>query len=170
MNRKYIYVGPPEIAAAVMDIPPGVALCSPADVLAWIKEWHHEFDRSRRMIATFVVDESGNLRVAERRSEHVACAGGGPVLAAGEITVRLFGSSVEAEEVTNQSTGYCPEPESWNAVAEALSRAGVAGPAGYTSEFVFRLCEKCHQINLVKEQVFECAACGSDLPVVWNFG
>lgn len=170
MNRLYTYVGPPEIAAGVADIPPGIALRSPADVLVWVKQCQNEFDRSRRMIATFVVDESGSLRVAERRSEHVACAGGGPVLAAGEITFRVVGGSVEAEEVTNQSTGYCPEPESWNAVAEALARASIAGPTGYTTEFIFRLCEQCRQINLVKEQIFECAACGSDLPMVWNFG
>ncbi len=121
------------------------------------------------MIVTFVVDEAGFLRVAARRSEHVACAGGGPVLAAGEITFRLNRGSVETEEVTNQSTGFCPEPESWSAVAEALSRAGISGPACYTTEFIFRLCEGCHQINLVKEQIFECAACGSDLPMAWNF-
>lgn len=31
---------------------------------------------------TFVVDASGNLRLAPRRSEHVVCAGGGRVLPA----------------------------------------------------------------------------------------
>lgn len=35
---------------------------------------------------TFVIDSSGILRLAPRRSEHVACAGGGPVLSAGEVT------------------------------------------------------------------------------------
>ena len=35
---------------------------------------------------TFVIGVDGVLRVADRRSEHVACAGGGDVLSAGELT------------------------------------------------------------------------------------
>jgi len=138
-------------------------------VFVWVKQFFGSFDGTRRMIATFVVDESGCLRVADRRSEHVACSGGSPVLAAGEVTFGLLGNSVEAQEVSNQSTGYCPEPESWKAVAEALAQAGIQGPACYTTEFIFRLCEQCGQINLVKEQLFECAVCNSILPAAWNF-
>jgi hypothetical protein len=117
---------------------------------------------------TFVVDDQGVLRVGDRHSEHVACAGGAPVLAAGEMTFRLAGRSISAVGVTNQSTGYCPEPESWAAVAEALNKAGIAGPAAYTTAFIFRRCEHCGQINLVKDAVFDCAVCGSALPAHWN--
>ena len=51
---------------------------------------------------------------------HVACAAGGPVLSAGEIT---FDDDMTVAEITNQSTGFCPEPESWPAVSDALDRA-----------------------------------------------
>jgi hypothetical protein len=134
-----------------------------------MREARSDFDRSGRIIQTFVVTEDGSLCVADRRSEHVACAGGAPVLAAGEITFHRVGSSVEAEEVTNQSTGYCPEPESWKAMAAALAQAGIRGPDRYTTEFVFRRCEHCGQINLVKEEIFECAVCECALPSGWNF-
>ena len=35
---------------------------------------------------TFVVDEFATLRIADRSSEHIACAGFRPVMAAGELT------------------------------------------------------------------------------------
>ncbi|HJY76311.1 MAG TPA: hypothetical protein VKE95_06740 [Burkholderiales bacterium] len=137
-------------------------------MLEWLRWSRSDFDRSGRNIQTFVVSEDGSLRVADRRSEHVACAGGAAVLAAGEITFLRIGTSVEAEEVTNQSTGYCPEPESWNAMAEALARAGIRGPGRYSTEFVFRRCEHCGQINIVKEGIFECVVCNHALPATWN--
>ncbi|KUO07851.1 hypothetical protein [Streptomyces sp. DSM 15324] len=37
---------------------------------------------------TYVVGLGGWLRLAPRRSEHMACAGGGAVLGAGEVSVR----------------------------------------------------------------------------------
>jgi hypothetical protein len=37
---------------------------------------------------TFVIDLNGELRIAPRRSEHVACAEGHAVLSAGEMTFR----------------------------------------------------------------------------------
>jgi len=64
------------------------------------------------LIVTFVIDQSGTLLVADRQSEHVACAGRQPVLSAGEMTFLVSGKVVEMAEVSNQSTGYCPEPES----------------------------------------------------------
>ena len=168
MHRQYRYVGPAEIADATRNIARGIALRSPADVLEWVRQSRSEFDRTGRIIQTFVVTDDGSLLVADRRSEHVACAGGAPVLAAGEITFQRVGRSIEAEEVTNQSTGYCPEPASWTAMAEALARAGIRGPDCYTTEFVFRRCEHCGQINLVKEEIFQCAVCDRPLPSAWN--
>ncbi len=69
-------------------------------------------------IATFIITLNEELLVAPRRSEHVACASGGPVLSAGEIT---FDDNLVVIEVTNQSTGFCPEPESWASVAIHLT-------------------------------------------------
>lgn len=120
------------------------------------------------VMATFIIDESGWLRIAERRSEHVACAGGKPVRSAGEMTFTVGQVSVSVSCVTNQSTGYCPEPASWPAVAEALARAGIAAPEGFSQEFAFRHCPRCGSINIIKEGVFECGVCSSQLPKEWN--
>ncbi len=119
--------------------------------------------------ATFVVDDQCMLLVADRRSEHVACAGGRPVLSAGEMFFRLANSGVEVVEVTNQSTGFCPEPESWPAAAFALERADLPHPAGFTQAFVFRRCPVCKERNVVKDGWFFCSLCGTDLPADWNF-
>ena len=95
------------------------------------------------------------------------------MLSAGEIWIREEKegplATVTVGEVTNQSTGYCPEPESWPALAAALEAAGVAHPGGFTTEFVFRLCPACGQRNIVKEGVFECGVCGGKLDAEWNF-
>lgn len=124
---------------------------------------------------TYVVDATGDLYLADRHSEHVACARGGPVvLAAGEITIgRRDGGGLAVESVTNLSTGDCPEPECWPAVSAALRRAGLpagAMPPAFDPAFVFRRCPACGQRNVVKEGWFVCGACGADLPAAWNFG
>ncbi len=168
VHHRYRYVGPNEIADAVKDVAPGTLLRSKSDVLAWVRQFRADFDRLGCLIQTFVVTEDGSLCVADRHSEHVACAGGAPVLAAGEITFHLSGASVEVEAVTNQSTGYCPEPESWHAIANALAQAAIAEPGGYTTTFVFRRCEHCGQINLIKDEIFQCAVCDHGLPSTWN--
>lgn len=120
------------------------------------------------LIATFVIDQAGTLLVADRHSEHVACAGRQPVLSAGEITFRITRQSVEVAEVSNQSTGYCPEPESWPAVESALVAAGLSRPSGFSLKCHFRLCVACGQKNLVKDSVFECQVCGAELPTTYN--
>jgi hypothetical protein len=71
--------------------------------------------------------------------------------------------------ISNQSTGYCPDPDCWPAVAEALARAGVTVPTGFTHAFIFRRCAECGEINVVKDDWFVCAHCDSELPRHWNF-
>ncbi|SBT52451.1 hypothetical protein GA0070611_5642 [Micromonospora auratinigra] len=160
-------MGPPEIAAAATDQSTGRPMRSTTDFRAWVDRVD---PRELAEPFTYVVDVDGVLRLAPRHSEHVACAGGGPVLAAGEVTfVRRTGGAAVVE-VTNQSTGYCPEPSCWPAVAEALDRAGLDRPGGFTAEFVFRCCPRCAELNVVKEAVFVCAMCGDDLPASWNLG
>ncbi len=66
------------------------------------------------------------------------------------------------------STGYCPEPESWPAVAAALDKAGIRHPNKFTRAFLFRRCENCKQTNIVKEDNFTCAVCGTELNKEWN--
>lgn len=159
--RVYRYVGPEAILVRPRGAP-GSVVGSRADVEAWLRG----DPEAEREGATFVVDEAGRLRLAPRRSEHVDCAGGGAVLAAGEIQ---FGRGLAVVLVTNQSTGYCPDPDCWPAVAAALSTAGVVAPPGFTRRFVFRRCPGCGQINLVKEGWFVCGACDAELPRAWNF-
>jgi hypothetical protein len=109
------------------------------DLLAWVRRADAEHGL---VAATFVIDAVGDLLLADRRSEHVACAGGGPVLSAGEMLFQVSDGGIELVEASNQSTGFCPEPGSWPAVATALDRIGVPHPGRFTTEVVFRRCEK----------------------------
>ena len=151
--RLYRYVGPPEIREAATGSPPGRPMLTVADLPA-DQEPH-----------TFVVGLDGALRVADRGSEHIACAGGDLVLAAGEI--QFAGSA--AVMVSNQSTGFCPEAASWPAVARALDRAGVKHPGAFTHVLVFRRCPGCGERNVVHDNDYTCALCETPLPHEWNF-
>ncbi|MEU8239587.1 hypothetical protein AB0C07_15195 [Actinoplanes missouriensis] len=102
----------------------------------------------------------------------MACASGREVLAAGEITFVNDDSGGDGgwrvEEVSNQSTGYCPEPSCWPAVAAAVERLGVRHPDGFTAAFEFRRCVECGSLSVVKENDFTCAVCDCPLPAEWN--
>jgi hypothetical protein len=151
---SYRYIGPDDIRAAALDGPPGTPIRSAADLTGW----------AAAEPVTYVVDLEGTLRVAPRRSEHVACAAGGDVLAAGEMTF----ADDAVSEVTNQSTGYCPDVTSWPAVAAALDRLGIRHPDGFTSAFIFRRCDRCDAITIVKDGDFTCPECEEPLPANWN--
>ncbi|MFD0746091.1 hypothetical protein ACFQ1L_32775 [Phytohabitans flavus] len=118
---------------------------------------------------TFVIALDGSLRLAPRRGEHVALAEGRDVLAAGEMAFARAETGWCVAEVTNQSTGYCPDPDCWPAVATALDRAGVQHPGGFTEEITFRRCPTCGERNIVRDGDFTCALCGGALPPHWNF-
>ena len=165
--KIYEYCGPRDISRYYSSSPPGQEVRSPENVRTWVNETRQVLDQGT-VIATFVIDQKGILRIVDRRSEHVACAGGIGVQSAGEITFDL-NDSLEVIEITNQSTGYCPEPESWAAVESALSKAGIPNPGGFTIKFVFRKCEKCGQRNIVKEDIYECSVCEAPLPKHYNF-
>jgi hypothetical protein len=132
--RLYRYVGPKRIAERVGPEPTGVPIRSPDDVRTWVRELGQE-SIAGCVIVTFVVDASGELLVADRHSEHVACAGDRAVQSAGEMTFAV-GRSVEVVAVSNQSTGYCPDVgcESLTLVKAGVFECGVCGsdlPAGY---------------------------------------
>ena len=91
------------------------------------------------------------------------------MLAAGEMWFDVEGVP-EVTDVSNQSTGYCPETSCWPAVERALHKAGIAHPGRLTMPFVFRLCEHCRTRNLVKDDDWTCAVCEHTLPEQWNFG
>ncbi len=165
MDRIYHYIGPNELRELRSE---RHSITQPADVLDWIARTKQALEQGS-VTATFIVDTNGQLWVADRRSEHVACAAGQPVLSAGEMTFEVEGGQVSVMAVSNQSLGYCPEPTSWPAVAAALENGGLPAPAFFTSAFILRRCEKCGTKNVVKDSIFECGVCGSSMPRTWNF-
>jgi hypothetical protein len=164
---RYRYRGPAELRDR-----PATEDRTRVDTRAGLDRWlagRAAGDRSEPF--TFVVDVDGTLWLAPRRSEHVGCAGGGDVLAAGEMRFAPTGAGDwVVDEVSNQSTGYCPDLDSWSAVASALDRAGVGRPDGYTHPIVFRACPTCTATNVVRDGDYVCAVCGDDLPDRWNLG
>lgn len=167
MSKLYRYVGPEPIRQRVLDSPLGAQIECVADLRQWFLRTCQSTNLAGLIPVTFIIDERGILRVADRGSEHVACAGGEVVLSAGEMFCSTDGLTVE--EVSNQSTGYCPEPDSWPAVACALDRLGIDHPGRFTQEIVFRRCPACQERNIVKDGWFRCDPCGADLPKDWNF-
>lgn len=159
--RLYRYVGPAAILEGVTG-PAGARVRRAEDVSALLGNTSEPF--------TFIVDAKGCLVLAPRRTEHVACANGGLVSAAGEITFsRERDGRVAVQYASNQSTGYCPEPPCWAALAAVLDAIGVQyDEPGFTVAFEFRRCTACAQINLVKDDD-DCAVCGVVLPAEWNF-
>jgi hypothetical protein len=162
--RRYRYVGPAELRelAPARDV---VDVTSEAALGGWLAGQDR---RDRTAPFTYVVTLDGGLRVAPRGREHVACAEGRDVLGAGEIQFELDGASWIVTEISNQSTGYCPDLDSWPAVARALHRAGLRHPAGFTQRIVFRSCPACRERNIVRDDDFVCALCGAALPSEWN--
>src|SRR4051794_29435199 len=147
MPRSYRYVGPRGLPQG----PPGRAIQSVTDVTSWIAETHQRPDAAGMYAATYIVAPDGLPRLADWRSEHVACAGGGEVLAAGELFLTIDGNTLRVEAISNLSTGYCPEPECWAALAAALDRIPLEHPGGFTQTVVYRRCEQCGQRNVVKD-------------------
>ncbi len=135
MIKLYHYVGPVRILEQARHQPPGWRVQSAAELITWLET---SAVCGREVTTTFVVDEAGHLRLTDRHSEHVACAQGQPVRSAGEMTFARVGPTVRVTAVTNQSTGYCPEPASWPEVRRALDALSVAHPGDFTTAFDFR--------------------------------
>ena len=162
--RPYPYVGPAHILERVAGMPHGTSVRSAADAIAWLKA-----RKLTEEIVTFTVGLDASLRIADRASEHVACAGFQPVLAAGELLLELSGAVVSVTWITNQSTGFCPEPSSWAAVDESLTTAAVHHPPMFSVAYEFRRCTECSTINIVKDHELTCG-CGAPLAETWNLG
>ena len=170
MPKLYRYIGPADLAKHANSNSARIQVVDNAWTAEWLSK-QPDLASDNTLRVTFVVLPDG-LWIADRHSEHVACARGAPVYSAGEMTFALDrrGSSVEVVYVTNQSTGYCPEPESWPAVAGALDAAGIGHPGMFSAEMIFRRCPKCEATNIVKDGWFACAMCGAELPAKWNYG
>jgi hypothetical protein len=164
-HKAYGYVGPAHLRKLASSLTERVE----PDSVGTLDQWLRTRVRDRAVTTTYVVTLQGRLRVAERNAEHVACAGGDWVFAAGEMTFALPARSrASVIEVTNQSTGYCPEPSCFPAVRGALVRIGMAGPESFSHAFEFRRCPACNAINLVKDENYECSVCEHALPRQWN--
>lgn len=167
MPHLYPYIGPPELRH-------GWDECSQRHIISTIAEidlWNAIQPKSRheqRLTASFIIDPTAQLWIADQRSEHVACARGGHVLAAGEITFIVEAGLLVNCELTNQSTGYCPEPSTWSVVQEVLDHIGLPHAGGWAKSYDFRRCPACDMINLIKDQWFVCAVCEHELPLEWN--
>lgn len=164
--RLYRYIGSSHLLRSTEALPARQRVLTGQDVRAWAESTHQEPDSEGQIVATFIVDATGALWIADRRSEHVNCARGEDVRAAGEMGFEL-GECVQVVSVTNQSTGYCPEPTSWSAVAAALHQAELPAPTSFTQQFLFRRCHNCGTINVVKDEIFECP-CGAPLSQTWD--
>lgn len=116
-EKLYRYVGPEAIRSRSASVPGGTPIASLENLRAWL-DGQDVSKSGGQVAATFVIDPDARLRLADRRSEHVACAAGGRVLSAGEMFFSTNGEMI-VEEVSNLSTGYCPEPCSWEAVGRA---------------------------------------------------
>ncbi|MFC5181260.1 hypothetical protein [Actinomadura harenae] len=165
MKWHYDYVGPAEIRGQVRVGVRGAAITSSGDLEAWLGGLP---SGEREEPCTFVIELDGTLMLASRHSEHVACAAGEPVLSAGEVAFVREGGRWLVSEVSNQSTGCCPDVTSWPAVESALERAGLGHPGTFTHPMVFRRCTACHQRNIVKDDFYVCAVCEAPLPRAWN--
>jgi hypothetical protein len=168
-HRRYVYVGPNAIKELLQQPAQRFLICQPDDIRIWIKETEQSIDRDHTVVATFILNTNQELWIADRRSEHIVCARGADVFSAGEITFVVTEDDVEVIEVTNQSTGYCPEPESWWAVSAALEKATLRHPSDFTTSFLFRRCDQCGTTNIVKDMWFECAVCEAPLDHQWNY-
>jgi hypothetical protein len=162
--RRFRYVGPAELR----DLPHAVDAADLASVQA-LGRWLDSQDAHERTAPfTYVITIDGALRVAPRRREHVACAGAQDVLGAGEIQFEHDASGWIVTEISNQSTGYCPDLNSWKAVATALDQAGIRHPGDFTQPIIFRRCSTCLAVNIVRDDDFTCAVCSAPLPSEWN--
>jgi hypothetical protein len=67
-------------------------------------------------------------------------------------------------EISIQSSGYYPDPDSWHADAVTLDRLGMAHSGGLTHKMVFRHYPACGQLNIVGDGNFACSVCDDTLP------
>lgn len=168
-RRIYPYVGSSEIVRNLPNQSHRVQVTKSDDVMAWINSTNQQPEYDDLYFVTFIVDLDGDLWINDRRSEHVLCAKGDPVLSAGEIGFSIENDSLAVVEITNQSTGYCPEPESWDVVHNALKRANISHPDDFTNRIIFRLCKACNTKNIIKDDWYVCAVCDEPLSNLWNF-
>lgn len=166
--KSYFYVGSKTILEETDLNIGGNIVSSVKDIKGWIESRPEEIVNGV-ITATFVISENEELIISGRHTEHVMCAKGRNVLSAGEIVFEINKREIYVSEISNQSTGYCPKPESWSIVESVLDKIQIDHPEHFTSAFEFRLCAECKSINLIKDDNYECLVCNSELDKEWNF-
>lgn len=169
MAKQYQYIGSQEIIDNLPEKSARVCVNSAKDILEWIKNSNQLPEYDACYVATFIISIDGKMWINDRHSEHVLCANGKNILSAGEITFEFDGNTVKIVAISNQSTGYCPESNSWNSVAHALKSSKIPYPGDFTTKFIFRKCDNCGQKNIVKDEWYFCAVCDTSLSKAWNF-
>jgi len=169
MTKQYKYIGSQDIIDNLPEKSARVYVNAAKDILEWIKDSKQSPEYDSCYIATFIISTDSKLWINDRHSEHVLCANGKNVLSAGEITFEVGKNAIEIVAISNQSTGYCPEPDSWASVVIALRNTKIPHPDDFTSKFIFRKCDNCGQKNIVKDDWYFCAVCDAPLSQTWNF-
>ena len=164
-SPRFHYVGPAAIRASCEGNPAGRVIENAESLRAWLANLQRE-DRDADGWATYTIGTDGLLRLAHRRTEHVACAGAGEVLAAGEVQ---FDPSGEVVWLSNNSTGFCPDLSSFEAVSATFSAAGLSPPPAFDHAVVFRRCRACGERSVIKDDDFRCGVCEAPVSRVWNF-
>ena len=143
---------------------PAPPILSSGDLDRVERETRDEHDSGDEWPATWVVTApDGVLRCGGRRREHVDVAGGGEIFAAGEIWF-AFDRRMKTwivSRITNRSIGYrIPLAESYEAVREALAKAGIEHATGaYDEVYVSATCRE-HGLQILRDgEVLECKVC-----------
>ncbi len=167
--RQYTFQGSDEQLEHHTKVKTGTAIHLQSDLVTWLKSQSWDESINGALWVTYVIDLEGILRLAHRRSEHIACAEGKSVLAAGEMSFELSGDAVEVVDVTNLSTGYCPDIACIERVRKTLNALELDSPDEFTEEYIFRKCPSCFQRNVVKDGWYYCNNCGHELPAEYNY-
>ncbi len=170
--RIYCYIGPKDLIPQGGSVPARHAIDGPGSILGWCHQHGGAPAVDGTFAATWILDTCRQMWIADRHSEHVACARGEPVISAGEVFFLTEGKTeVWIDRISNQSTGYCPEVGSWEVVQTVLESFGLAGiPQEFDPACEFRRCDRCDALSLVKDAYYDCLSCGADLPREWNVG
>lgn len=145
--ESYHYIGSPELNRPTAI--PRLRVSHRSAILPWVRQQSPE--SKSRYFATYIISTEQKLWISDRHSEHVACAAGQPVLAAGEIEFVLE-QELEVEYLSNQSLGYCPRVSCWTVVDEVLTRLQIPHPERFTLACQFRRCEQCAALQIVKDE------------------
>jgi hypothetical protein len=147
-----------------LEHPPAPAILSSCDLDRVEHETRDEHDPGDELPATWVVTTpDGLFRCGGRRREHVDVAGGGDVLAAGEVWFAFDPRRKTwiVSRITNRSIGYqIPLAESYQAVGEALAKAGIEHAAGaYDEVYLSATCREHGLQILLDGEALECKIC-----------